>query len=288
MRYLILAMWLAIAQTPTPVPGKAPDSANGAGQSVTKNTGDYKAPTLHPPSVVKPDTGNSEQSTSNAPKSKNEERAIRIRELPPVSVSRDWADWILWVFDGLLVAVGFFGIRLAYKTLKTVDRQTKATENAANAAQASADAMINSERAWVVAGVKRYQNTATAFSLSVTNHGRTPARILWYERQFSQIPSTGTQLSDATNRATRQVNRQVFLAVGKPRRLEIFDIPKELGMKVWDDIRAGNITLACSGQIHYLDVVSGRFRDTWFCYSYSVSRHVFSADDLPPEENRYT
>ena len=96
--------------------------------------------------VAEAPAGNPEQNASNTPKPKDEEQAIRVRELPPVSVSRDWADWILWVFNGLLVAGGFWGIRLAYKTLKTVERQTTATETAAKSAEEAAKATEKSVR----------------------------------------------------------------------------------------------------------------------------------------------
>src|SRR6266568_4600611 len=49
---------VAIAQTPSPVPRKAPDSANGASQGVTKKASNNKAPTPPFPSTVKPVTAN--------------------------------------------------------------------------------------------------------------------------------------------------------------------------------------------------------------------------------------
>jgi hypothetical protein len=140
MSTLIMAMLFAIIQTGQPVPRKAPDSVGGTRQSVTKKGSDNKAPTTSPSPVIKPIAPNPEQNASNPPKPKDEEQTVRIRELPSVSVRRDLPDWILWSFNGALVIVGFLGVRLAYKTLRAIEKQTKATEDAAIATQIAADA----------------------------------------------------------------------------------------------------------------------------------------------------
>ena len=49
-----------------------------------------------------------------------------------------------------LVAVGLIASYLALRTLKEIQKQTSATEKAALAAQASAESLISSERAWVL------------------------------------------------------------------------------------------------------------------------------------------
>jgi hypothetical protein len=76
-------------------------------------------------------------------------------------------------------AIAFFRtLRILNHQTRLLQRGTVSAKTAANAAKGSADALINSERAWVIVGVKRYQKSATAFNLSITNHGRTPARII--------------------------------------------------------------------------------------------------------------
>lgn len=149
MRFLILAMLLAVAQTPSPVPRKTPDSANGTSQGVTKDASSNKAPAQSSPPLVKSIESNPEQNPGNTKKTKDDGQTVRVRELPSVSVSRDWADWLLWAFNGLLVIAGFLGIRFAYKTLKTIEKQTKATEDAATATQDSVELQKVAMEQWI-------------------------------------------------------------------------------------------------------------------------------------------
>ncbi|MGB8524355.1 MAG: hypothetical protein WCD43_15430, partial [Candidatus Acidiferrales bacterium] len=55
----------------------------------------------------------------------------------------------------LLVLAGFLGIFAAFSTLKILERQTQATEDAAKAAKASADTLIASERGFLKADLVR-------------------------------------------------------------------------------------------------------------------------------------
>jgi len=63
-------------------------------------------------------------------------------------------------------------------------RNTKAAEAAANAARSSALAVINAERAWIVANVERatvpdsHGSTVICFSVRCVNKGKTPAFLL--------------------------------------------------------------------------------------------------------------
>jgi hypothetical protein len=68
----------------------------------------------------------------------------------------------------LLVFVGIGGVGLALRTVK-------ATEVAAKAAKDSADALINSERPWIAASIRRID--AKEFQFVLKNIGGTPAEI---------------------------------------------------------------------------------------------------------------
>jgi len=137
---ILLTVLLAIAQTGPPAPGRATNSSASARQSVNdKPAGNQKPPTKPLP-PFNPSTANPQQKPSNARQPKNEPQTVRVTEFPAVSVSRDWAEWVLWGFNGALVIVGFLGIRLAYKTLLAIEKQTKATEDAATATQIAAEA----------------------------------------------------------------------------------------------------------------------------------------------------
>jgi hypothetical protein len=57
-----------------------------------------------------------------------EQRTVRISEPVTVSVAKDWADWGVWVFSGLLVVVGAFQAILMFGTLRTITQQTAILE----------------------------------------------------------------------------------------------------------------------------------------------------------------
>ena len=70
---------------------------------------------------------------------------------------RNWIDYLALIFTGILVGIGFFGVRAANKTLKAIERQaeemkeqTAAALANANAAELNAEAFVKSERAWIM------------------------------------------------------------------------------------------------------------------------------------------
>ena len=84
-----------------------------------------------------------------------------------------------------LALVGYAGIVLAISTLRKIERHTNDLETAAMAAadtaQASlqyAQAMIRSERPWIMITVEPCPGTENSSTVVATNRGKTPARIL--------------------------------------------------------------------------------------------------------------
>ena len=77
-----------------------------------------------------------------------------------------------------LIAVAVWGILVAIGTLKVIKRQTKATEIAADAARLNAQAVINSERPWIVVTVRPNPATEDTFIFQAHNRGRTPAQFI--------------------------------------------------------------------------------------------------------------
>ncbi len=195
MKYIVLTVLLAVVQTLPPVPRQAANSTDGTAQNARKNSNGNQAPSAKLTTTLNPIASKPEQNPSDAPSSKDTEQSIRVRELPSVSVHRDWADWVLWVFNGLLVIAGFLGIRVAYRTLKTLERQARSTHHqavqvrkqtgllnkSAEAALLNAQAVIDSERAWIHADfISREIIGTTRYSLVITNQGKTPAQVFGY------------------------------------------------------------------------------------------------------------
>jgi hypothetical protein len=103
----------------------------------------------------------------------------------------------------VLAIIGALGICAALKTLRIIRRQAadnlraiRASEVAAVAARKSADALINSERAWVVVNTKQSPQLVEfieghpeikALEVEFVNRGRTPARLTGTVRVNSKI-----------------------------------------------------------------------------------------------------
>jgi hypothetical protein len=81
----------------------------------------------------------------------------------------------------LLVVAGIGGIIVASLTLRKIERQTKAGEDAANAALLNAQALINAERPWLVVEASGFPY----ITLKMVNKGRTPAQLIWYSKVLS-------------------------------------------------------------------------------------------------------
>jgi hypothetical protein len=99
-----------------------------------------------------------------------------------------WSNWLLGI-------VGTTGVVIGMRTLRALVRQTQANELSAQAAKTSADALINSERAWVMVEIKRRpgemfvadidsveggqqrKSTGAIVTCVCSNQGKTPARV---------------------------------------------------------------------------------------------------------------
>lgn len=157
MKLLILTVILAVVQTSPPVPRQTTNGPSQTPSHSQKNASDNQ----YPISTATASGNASQRSVSNQqptnnPTSPNAEQTVRVRELPSVSVSRNWADWILWGASGVLAVVSILGICVAIKTLKALKlqtrimaRQTVATRVAAQAAEKSVRLQEVAMRQWV-------------------------------------------------------------------------------------------------------------------------------------------
>jgi hypothetical protein len=184
--------------------------------------------------------------------------------------------------------------------------QSDATQDAALAAKASTDALVNSERAWVVAelipqAVKFIDNRwyrfvgdkpvamSTAellaghhlkYKLKLTNMGRTPAQIFCFTIRYTCLEAGVTDLPDnaggnvSSHRAFEQ-----FLAAGAA--VEIEDPVVDVGVYMRGDedaIEELRRTAVVHGEVKYRHMFSTE-DDCYvaFCYSYTASQQRLSS-----------
>ena len=85
-------------------------------------------------------------------------------------VSRDWVDYSTVIISGALLLAGVVGVNAALRSLRV-------GEKAANAALLNAQALIVSERPWLVVGIAPHESDSEMFIIRATNKGNTPAML---------------------------------------------------------------------------------------------------------------
>jgi hypothetical protein len=169
MKYLALAVLLAVMQTPPSVPRKAADGPTATSQNVGKDRkGKKNTPAFS--TIENSPKADSGQGQNQQETSRNEKHSVTVSELPPVSVSKDRWDKLYIVLTAILVLIGSC-------TFIAIWIQAIETKKAARAALLNAQAVINAERAWLDIGFSPVQFGATIYCFYVFNLGKTPAFI---------------------------------------------------------------------------------------------------------------
>ncbi len=113
--------------------------------------------------------------------------SIKVANPPPANTPLlpPYERIILWAALLVLIILGYVAILLALSTLKKIERQTRAGEEAATAAAESAraalmhsQAIVNAERPWILVTTEPSPGVANGFAIIAANRGRTPARII--------------------------------------------------------------------------------------------------------------
>jgi hypothetical protein len=158
-RLAILAVLLSVAQAGFPVPGKTANPETSPGAQETQRTRSPQPSALFAMAFPQSRDGETFENDTNKESGK------------------DGWDKAAVLADYLLVIVGIAGISAALRTLRKLERQTKAAEDAAQSALLNAQALINSERPWLMVTVEEFVAHVGGFQVYVTNKGRTPAMI---------------------------------------------------------------------------------------------------------------
>ena len=173
----IFALLLAIIQPSVSAFGQATDNSGANPQTPSASTSPIAAPQSTSSPTDKTDCG-------GVPCEYPPPR-ITVANPPPMPQPWPLHDQIAWAANLVLVIVGYAGVILAVSTLKKIERHTRSTEAAAEAAADSAQAallnaqaIIDSRRPWLLITVEPSRSIENSFTVEATNRGRSPAKII--------------------------------------------------------------------------------------------------------------
>jgi hypothetical protein len=169
-RLSVLTVFLATTYACFPAPGKSSNPKTDSGRQDAQDTG-RQQPSPSPPIAV-PQLGYNPTFNDNAQKQHD----------------KDGWDKAAVLSNYLLVLIGIAGIAVAVCTLLKLERQTKATEVAAESSLKQANHIITSERAWMTVVIEselippEIEESPsirwTGFSIQFVNQGKTPALLI--------------------------------------------------------------------------------------------------------------
>jgi hypothetical protein len=169
-----------------------------------------------------------------------------------VSIKRDIADWGLWVFTGLLVAVGAAQAFYVAKTLSAIKEQAKFLKQQNNM-------IISKERARLRVDLidlpkKPDDFPALAIKAVVTISGSTEAAVRKTAFQSTRKPTDIEANFPPTMHEMRGVP-SVIRTLDSPTQVTDFVVP----VGGFDDIYSGASLVYTKGEIHYTDIFDGKW-----------------------------
>ena len=171
----------------------------------------------------------------------------------------------------LLAAVGIAVVVAGGLVVIRMDRQTRATENAAKAALAQAESVAVSERAWLIIAPAREEQDWSrdrSFHWVIRNVGRTPARLMESQAKC-QLMDSGLPLAEVPDYGGAVYLHDRMLAPGDSIRLTtIWGVETKNGYEAVGDVDvARGFSLAAYGSVTYLDIFD-KERESRFCEEY--------------------
>lgn len=183
----------------------------------------------------------------------------------------------------VLAILGYAGIMMAVSLLKKIERQTVAAEEAAEAAKSSAhaamlnaQAIIDSERPWVLVTVEPSMQVENGFVVTAANRGRSPAQIVSTSEQVkiavdeSKLPKK----SENDHREPSSPKVPIILLPGESIGLKTFSRADARGFCESDEqfarIESWEEKIYLIGRVTYRDLIAPpetQFHQTdWCCW----------------------
>jgi hypothetical protein len=295
----ILAVLLTVAQAMVPASGQTSDHHADRSQPVTRDSqSDKQQP---PPALtrIQPVSTQPNEQPGKTIAKDDAQKTIRISEFPSVSITRDWIDRLAILFTGVLVGVGFFGVRAANETLRAIREQgsvmkqqadvmaTQAehmarqtglladsisvAEKSADVAQKSVDAVIGKERARIRVEVDNlYTRSFELANVAYFVHcyGSTEAFI-----SESSVMAIVTESSDRPD--SLPIFPMKLPAVLKDPKTDdwvFISNRSEFSREDFALLDAGKIFVHFYGIVKYKDVFDHE-RETAFCHVYKATSY---------------
>ena len=216
-----------------------------------------------------------------------------------------WQERVAWGANIVLAILGYVGIMIALSTLRKIERQTRYSEEAAQAAAESAKAallhaqvMVRAERPWIVVTSEPSIEKDNSFLIVATNRGRSPARI---ERSLDTIATAADDSPLPGNPALGRgkelnpVDGMILLPgestsigiFGRDGIYTLFETEKE-----WKESESGAVKVYLYGKITYRDLAESDHADahvTGWCLQYMHGRQKSALVAAGPQAyNRHT
>ena len=224
---------------------------------------------------------------------------------PPTPSAWPLHERILWIAYVVLAFIGYAGVLMALAMMRKIERQTVAAETAAEAARNSAQAalmnsqaIINSERPWILVTVEPSLHVDNGFMVTAINRGRSPAQIV-STTELVQIAADESKLPKKSEYDSREaVSPKVptILLPGESTGLKPFSRADAKGYCESDEqfarIESWDEKIYLFGRVVYRDLIAppeAQFHQTdwccWYIHGRQKSGLVIAG---PPDYNLHT
>jgi hypothetical protein len=174
------------AKTANSVGANRPAASHASSQTAKRSASEPSSHAVSSDSSAEPDSAASPGTGNEGGPADYQPQHITVTNPPPAAPAPwSWQEQVAWGANVVLAILGYVGIMMGISLLKKIDRQTGYAEAAAETAAASAQAallnaqaVVHSERPWILVTVEPSRSVENSFTVVATNRGRTPARII--------------------------------------------------------------------------------------------------------------
>jgi hypothetical protein len=266
---VILAVILAVNQATVPATGHSSDNDTGKSNTRQNKSGSHQEKTTDPTSIPKPVESSRPKDERNDPDSANSKEPLTVTVFGAVPNKRDWVDYVSLGLGTLLFGVTFAGVWAAWRGLPEFKRQAKAAEDAAASALLNAQALINSERPWVLVTSAPHPEYPGVIVINAINKGRTPAVLIANSKDELVLYVEGNDLPQTPpERTTEPITPSVILLPDEATELAA--------------ITVNNVRLFCGSEAQYFRVKD--WQDKIYYYGSLLYRDLLSVPESAPHE----